>query len=71
MTKNPFTDTSGNDIVYVREADRSELPDDLKAMPGKLFSVHNADGACLAITQDRRVAFALARKNDLAPVSVH
>ncbi len=58
-------------IVYVREADKSELPDHLKDTPGKIFSVHDPSGNVLAMADDRAVAFALARQNDLRPVSVH
>jgi hypothetical protein len=58
-------------IVYVREADRDDLPEHLKSAPGKLFAVHDNDGKCLAVTPDRDVAFALAKRNDLVPVSVH
>lgn len=62
---------SGQAIVYVREADPETLPDHLKSAPGKLFAVHDDDGNCLAVTPDRQVAFALAKRNDLVPVSVH
>lgn len=58
-------------IVYVREADRSALPEHLQGAPGKFFAVHDLNGDCLAVTDDRKVAFALARQNDLNPVSVH
>ena len=36
-----------------------------------LYAVHDADGQRLAVVRDRRLAFVLARQNDLAPVSVH
>jgi len=58
-------------IVYVREADPEALPDELKGAPGKIFSVHDPEGTCLALTGDRRIAFALAKRNDMVPVSVH
>jgi len=58
-------------IVYVREADRSDLPEELKAAPGRIYALHDESGNCLAIAQDRTLAFALARRNDLRPVSVH
>ena len=58
-------------IVYVREADPESLPDHLKAAPGPVFAVHDEDGKCLALAQDRGLAFFLARQNDLSPVSVH
>lgn len=58
-------------IVYVREADREILPEHLRASPGKIFAVHDAAGNCLAVAPDRKIAFAVARRNDLHPVSVH
>ncbi|MGD1923446.1 MAG: DUF1150 family protein [Paracoccaceae bacterium] len=68
----PFENVkSGKPIVYVREADREALPDHLKNAPGKFFSLHDPEGNQLALTEDRSVAFALARKNDLIPVSTH
>ena len=71
MSDTPFAMKSDKAIVYVREADRDALPDHLRTAPGKVFAVHDAEGEVLALTQDRRVAFALARQNDLNPVSVH
>ncbi len=61
----------GRAIVYIREADPEQLPEHLKEAHGKIFSVHNNEGECLALTPDRDVAFALARRNDMTPVSVH
>ncbi|MEM8790658.1 MAG: DUF1150 family protein [Pseudomonadota bacterium] len=58
-------------IVYIREADRAELPDELQGHD-KLFSVHDAEsGEQIALTSDRKLAFALAIKNDMTPISVH
>lgn len=71
MSDNPFETKTERSIVYVREADRTALPDHLQKAPGKFFAVHDEEGECLAVTQDRKVAFALARQNDLTPVSVH
>ena len=71
MSENPFTDPGAGAIVSVRDADRDTLPDHLKKMPGKIYAVHDPEGKCLAISPDRRMAFALARRNDLHPVSVH
>ncbi|MEO1494662.1 MAG: DUF1150 family protein [Pseudomonadota bacterium] len=69
---NPTMDPAGpSAIVYVREADPEALPDHLKGAPGKIFSVHNPEGTCLALTDDRRIAFELAKRNDMVPVSVH
>jgi len=33
--------------------------------------VHDSDGQRLALVKNRKLAFALARQNDLAPVNVH
>jgi hypothetical protein len=71
MDRNPFTDPKGQPIVYLREVAADELPDELKGTPARLFALHDADGNRLAMTQDRRVAFALAKQNDLTPLSVH
>ena len=71
MANDPIAKIAPNAIVYVREADPELLPDHLRSAPGKYFSVHDGDGTCLALTPDRKVAFALARRNDMLPVSVH
>ncbi len=71
MTRNPFIEPVGTQIVYVREVAPGELPDELRRVPAKLFALHDAEGNRLAIAPDRSQAFALARKNDLKPLSVH
>ena len=61
-------------IVYVRAVDVADLPDEVQeAAQGaeRIYAVHNADGERLALVRDRRMAFLLARQNDLAPVNVH
>lgn len=65
---------TGERIVYVRPVDVADLPEELRAQVGGLstiYAVHDADGAQLALVADRRLAFALARQNDFAPVNVH
>ena len=72
--KYDFGKKAENNIVYVRPVDTAELPDDVREQVGglkTLYAVHNADGERLALVKDRRLAFALARQNDLAPVTVH
>lgn len=69
--KNAFTHPGAGAIVYVREADRAVLPEHLRKMPGKIFAVHDPEGNVLALSPDRKLAFALAKRNDLVPVSVH
>jgi hypothetical protein len=71
MTSTPFETASGRPIVYIREADPEKLPDALKNAPGKLYAVHDTEGNPLALAQSRATAFALARRNDLVPMSVH
>lgn len=59
-------------IVYIREAGKDELPDELRDSGQKLFAMHDAEsGQRIAVTADRKLAFALAVKNDLTPISVH
>ncbi len=61
-------------IVYVRPVPVSELPAELRAQAEGLeviYAVHRPDGARLALVADRKLAFALARSHDMAPVSVH
>lgn len=73
-TKVNFTPESDNRIVYVRPVAVADLPQEVRAQAGgveTLYAVHSADGDRLALVADRRMAFVLARQNDLAPVSVH
>ncbi|TDL75103.1 DUF1150 family protein [Palleronia sediminis] len=65
---------NGDNIVYVRSVDVDELPDELREQAGdltELYAVHAANGDRLALVRDRKLAFVVARQNDLAPVSVH
>ena len=61
-------------IVYVRPVAVADLPRDLQDQAGgaqMVYAVHNSDGERLALVKDKRLAFVLARQNDLAPVHVH
>lgn len=61
-------------IVYVRPVPVSSLPEEVQAqLPGleTLYAVHSEDGERLALVRDRKLAFAIARQNDLAPVNAH
>lgn len=61
-------------IVYVREVQVADLPDELREEIGDIetvFSVNRPDGARVALVRDRALAFTLARQHDLAPVNVH
>ncbi|WP_353471245.1 DUF1150 family protein [Salipiger sp. H15] len=73
-TKYDFPEFDAERIVYVRSVEVSDLPKDVQDQVGgqtRLYAVHRADGERLALVRDRGLAFALARQNDLAPVTVH
>ena len=61
-------------IVYVLELDPNDLPAEARDRvgTGALYAIHDADnGSVLAVAADRDLAFSLARRNDLEPVSAH
>lgn len=73
-TKYDFGPETGERIVYVREVLVADLPEEIQAQAmglETLYAVHDASGERLALVKDRRMAFVLARQNDMAPVSVH
>ncbi|MEM7508474.1 MAG: DUF1150 family protein [Pseudomonadota bacterium] len=58
--------------VYIREADWQSMPPEIRGQDIKVYAVHDAEsGAQLALAADRQIAFALARRNDMTPLSVH
>ncbi|MCC6001560.1 MAG: DUF1150 family protein [Pararhodobacter sp.] len=72
--KTPFPDMPEGRIAYIRQVPVHALPEEIRAqLPGvaQVYGVHDAEGACLALARDRRLAFVLARQNDLSPVSAH
>jgi hypothetical protein len=73
-TKYDFARLDEGRTVYVRPVHTKDLPSELQSQMGglkTLYAVHDADGQRLALVKDRRMAFVLARQNDLAPVAVH
>ena len=69
-----FENQEGLPIVYVRAVAVKDLPDEVQeqAMGAKtLYAVHDASGERLALVKSRRLAFTLARQNELSPVTVH
>lgn len=70
-----FSVLSENDgIVYVREVEVADLPEEVQEQAvgfDRLYAVHSSEGERLALVADRGLAFSLARQHDLAPVSVH
>ena len=73
-TKYDFGKDGEQPIVYVRPVKVADLPDELRKQAGdltELYAVHNVEGERLALVNDRKLAFLLARQNNLAPVTVH
>ena len=69
-----FSQIDDGNVVYIRRVEISDLPDEVRLQaPGvdSLYALHGIDGERLALVRDRRMAFALARQNELKPVSVH
>ncbi|WP_375263053.1 DUF1150 family protein [Palleronia sp.] len=61
-------------IVYVRPVAINDLPEEIQEQAqglNELYAVHNGEGERLALVRDRKLAFVVARQNDMAPVSVH
>ncbi|MCK0150403.1 DUF1150 domain-containing protein [Marivita sp. S6314] len=69
-----FNDSDRSNLVYVRPVEVADLPAEVQGELGNqktIYAVHRADGERLALVKDRKLAFILARQNDLAPVTVH
>ena len=57
-----------SNIVYVRAVAVADLPDELRAQipnTDEIYAVHNAAGDRLALVPNKRLAFELAKENDL------
>lgn len=70
----PYPFVPEGKIAYIRQIDVKTLPQDIRAQVpagAEVWGVHDHEGACLALTQDRSTAFFVARENDLEPVSAH
>ena len=73
-TKYDFGADADQAIVYVRPVKVSELPEEVRQQAAgleTLYAVYNAEGERLALVRDRSLAFALAKQNDMTPVTVH
>lgn len=80
LTQQAFAELGAPSLVYVREVTGAEVLADtpVEAIKGfdltpeqKLYAVHGADGARLAVLSDRDSAYAAAIAHELTPVSVH
>ena len=61
-------------IVYVRPVLVADLPEELQEQAegfATIYSVHRPNGDRVALVADVKLAFALAREHDMAPVWVH
>ncbi len=73
-TKYDFGPEAGERIVYVRPVAVADLPEEVRQQAmglDTIYAVHDASGERLALVKDRKLAFIVARQNDMAPVSVH
>ena len=76
MTQRWNEQTTDGSTVYVRRVEIADLPEAVQeqAREGgleRLYALHRSDGEQVALVGDRRLAFSLAKQNDLNPVSVH
>lgn len=63
-----------SNIVYVKPVAVADLPENIRMQAQgaeTLYSVHRENGEQLALVADRKLAYALARQHDMAPVAVH
>jgi hypothetical protein len=73
-TRFDFGQDTDRPIVYVRAVKVGDLPADMREQVGELttlYAVHTAEGERLALVRDRKLAFLLARQNNMEPVTVH
>jgi hypothetical protein len=73
-TRYDFETDETQAIVYVKSVPVADLPDDVRAQAEGLdilYAVHSVDGERLALVRDRKLAFVLARQNNMVPVTVH
>lgn len=72
--KYDFGSEAGERIVYVRAVAVAELPEEIREKAEgleRLYALHAANGERLALVKDRRMAFSLARDNEVTALSVH
>lgn len=70
----PYSGLPEGKIAYIRRHEVADLPDEIRAqLPADMtvWGIHDASGEMLALAEDRKLAFELARQNDFAPVSAH
>ncbi len=73
-TKFDFGALETDNVVYIRPVDVADLPSDVQeqALGAEvIYALHNAQGERLALVANRQMAIALAKENDLMPVTLH
>ena len=73
-TRYEFRQDADRPIVYVRAVEVDDLPAEMRDQLGDLttlYAVYTAEGERLALVKDRKLAFLLARQNNMEPVTVH
>jgi len=68
------TSPAADRTVYVKTVLVNDLPREVRDQAEgleQIYAVHDAEGQQLALVGDRKLAFALAREHDYAPVLVH
>jgi hypothetical protein len=61
-------------IVYIRPVAVADLPEEVQEQAQgleTLYAIGSETGEQLALVRDRKLAFVVARQNDMTPVSVH
>ncbi|MEL7029951.1 MAG: DUF1150 family protein [Pseudomonadota bacterium] len=82
MSEEDLAALGGRKMVYIRRVEAEDVLTDLREehgpnvtveLPedGVFYAVHAADGARLALLDDRDAAFVAARQHEMEPVSVH
>lgn len=79
LSAEEFAALGGPSLVYIRSdtaavalSDQPQAIAEASLTPDQIvYTVHRADGECLAVLGDRATAYAAALAHDLAPVSVH
>ena len=64
----------GRPIVYIRPVAVADLPVEIREQArgiDTLYAIRSETGERLALVRDRKLAFVVARQNDMTPVSVH
>jgi hypothetical protein len=72
--QNDAARTEGQPIVYIRKVAVADLPREVRQQAeglDELYAIGSETGEQLALVKDRKLAFMVARQNDMTPVSVH